>query len=116
MWQRPCHSPGEPVLTKLPNGDTIYLYDTAHLAFALGRTYNTIRQWEIAGILPSTPFRGNDRNRPTYTRLYTQEHIDVVVMYAEKYKTQKGRWISGTPFSKKCFEAFAELQKKYLGG
>ena len=111
-YRRPCFEPGEPILTTLPNGETVYLYDTGHLAFALGRTYSCIRQWEISGMLPPTPFRGKTVN----IRLYTQEQIDAVVMYAEKYRISNSIPLyRNKGFSKACFEAFAALQKKYLG-
>jgi hypothetical protein len=95
----------------LPNGETAELFDTDYLAHAMGRTYNTIRQWEIGGLLPPTPFRG----KQVYERFYTQEQINVVVTLAEKYQLFIGRKITQTMFPKRCFKEFAKLEKKYLG-
>ena len=42
---------------KLPKGEIIELFYIGTLANALGRTTNTIRKWEIAGVIPDPCFQ-----------------------------------------------------------
>lgn len=95
----------------LPNGETVELFFIGRLATALGRDANTIRKWEIAGILPSTCFR--DR---LGDRLYTAEQIEAVVKVAEKCKLMQGRRMCDTSFTKRVTEEFKRLEEKYKGG
>ena len=103
---------GYKTTTKLPNGEVLELFDTNYLCRALGKDYFIIRRWELCGILPKTCFMRYD----TYWRLYSQEQIKAIVENFEKYYVGKTYSISRTLFPKKCHEAFATLQKKYLGG
>ena len=62
---------------RLPSGETIELFYIGTLASALGRTTNTVRKWEIAGVIPDPCFQD-----PYGRRLYSQEQIDVIVKCA----------------------------------
>lgn len=97
------------VLYTLPNGKEIKLYYINRLAADLGRTVNTIRQWEIAGIIPPTCFRSSNN-----MRLYSQEQIDAVVRCAEKAFIKPGRSIAQTQFTPWVFKEFEMLKKKYM--
>lgn len=99
-----------PVKFTLPNGETVDLFYIGALAEALGRSSQTVRQWEISGILPDPMFR--DKNN---RRLYTQEQIDVIVECAEKAKISRGRPINSSTFSTNCYKRLEELKRKYRG-
>lgn len=85
------------------------LFYVGHLAFALGRSVQTIRKWEIAGIIPPTIFK-DKFNR----RLYTQEQIGIMVTVAEECAIKQGSSIANTPFSRRVHKAIDLLNKKYL--
>ena len=96
---------------KLPNGQVIELFYIGNLANALGRTTNTIRKWEIAGVIPDPCFQdANGR------RLYSQEQIDAIVRCAEKAKIKQGLSIANTSFSQWCHKELDALKEKYKGG
>ena len=96
---------------KLPNGQVIELFYIGTLANALGRTTNTIRKWEIAGVIPDPCFQdANGR------RLYSQEQIDAIVRCAEKAKIKQGLSIANTSFSQWCHKELDALKEKYKGG
>ena len=89
--------------TSPKTGRKTTLYSIATLAEALGRTSQTIRKWEVAGILPETPFRLKGK------RMYSEEHIDAVVRCAEKAKISSGNPISNTNFSKNLYKEFERI-------
>lgn len=95
---------------KLPNGEVHDLFYIGTLAAALGRTSNTVRKWEIAGIIPDPCFKDSFGRR-----LYTQEQIDAIVKCAEESRIKQGQSISSTSFSKKCYKALEVLKNKYKG-
>ena len=96
---------------KLPNGEVIELFYIGTLANALGRTTNTIRKWEIAGVIPDPCFQdANGR------RLYSQEQIDAIVRCAERAKIKQGLSIANTSFSQWCHKELDKKKKKYKGG
>ena len=96
---------------KLPNGQVIELFYIGTLANALGGTTNTIRKWEIAGVIPDPCFQdANGR------RLYSQEQIDAIVRCAEKAKIKQGLSIANTSFSQWCHKELDALKEKYKGG
>ena len=92
----------------LPNGKKVTMYHIAVVAEALGRTPNAIRKWEIGAIIPPTGFR-DEANR----RLYTQEQIDCLVKRAEECKLKTGKPMYRSPFTKRVFQDFEELNAKY---
>lgn len=93
---------------KLPNGETIELFYIGALASALGRDPNTIRRWEIAGIIPDPCFKDKMGKR-----LYSQEQIDVIVKCAERAKIKQGGSIANTSFSRWCHRELDRLREKY---
>lgn len=99
---------------KLPNGETLELFYIGALAEALGRDPNTIRRWEIAGVIPDPCFKDKFGKR-----LYSQEQIDAIVRCAERAKIKQGGSFSNTSFSKWCYRELDKLKVKYtsiLGG
>lgn len=96
---------------KLPNGQVVDLFYIGSLASALGRDSNTVRRWEIGGIIPDSCFRDKFGKR-----LYTQEQIDVIVKCAERAKIKQGASIANTSFSLWCHRELDKLKKKYKGG
>lgn len=93
------------------NGEELELFYIERLATELGRTPQTIRKWEISGILPKPLFRDKQGRR-----LYTLEQIDVIVECAEKSNLRQGYSVANTNFSNRVFKALDELNKKYTGG
>lgn len=96
---------------RLPSGETIELFYIGTLASALGRTTNTVRKWEIAGVIPDPCFQD-----PYGRRLYSQEQIDVIVKCAERAKIKQGSSIANTSFSQWCHKELEKLKEKYKGG
>lgn len=90
-------------------GEEIDLYYISALADALGRTTQTIRKWEIAGVIPNSCFRDKGKNR-----LYTKEQIDIIVEIAEECYIKQGSSIADTSFSKKVHKALEEHNKRYI--
>ena len=77
------------------NGEELELFYVDRLASELGRTPQTIRKWEVSGILPKPIFK--DKNN---RRLYSQEQIDAIVECAEKSNVRQGYSVANTNFSK----------------
>ena len=92
------------------NGEKIDLFYINELATAIGREPQTIRKWEVSGVLPKTAFKDKYGRR-----MYTREQINVVVEYAERYGITQGRSIANTSFKARIHKAFEDLNKKYFG-
>ena len=99
---------GKEIPYTTPTGKQTTLYNIAVLAEAVGRTSQTIRKWEVAGIIPPTPFKQNGR------RLYSKEHIDAVVKCAESSHIMQGSLISNTAFSKKLQREFDKIYNAFF--
>ena len=93
------------------NGEEIELFYVDRLASELGRTPQTIRKWEVSGILPKPIFR--DKNN---RRLYSQEQIDTIVDCAEQSNVRQGYSVANTNFSVRVFKALQEINQKYVEG
>ena len=93
-----------------PTGVHTKLYNIQVLAEELGRTPQTIRKWEIGGVIPPTPFKENGR------RLYSKEHIDAIVKCAETSHIKQGSMISSTAFPQKVYREFQRINKLFFGG
>lgn len=93
------------------NGEEIELFYVDRLASELGRTPQTIRKWEVSGILPKPIFK--DKNN---RRLYSQEQIDAIVDCAEQSNVRQGYSVANTNFSVRVFKALHEINNRYLGG
>jgi len=85
------------------------LFYISALAYALGRSEQTIRKWEIAGVIPNTLFKDKFGRR-----MYTQTQIDIIVSIAEECKIKQGLSIANTSFSTKVHKALAEHNKIYM--
>ena len=90
------------------NGEEVTLYPISKLASELGRSTQTIRKWEVAGILPQPIFK--DKNG---RRLYSLEQIEAIVDCAIKSNVRQGYSVANTNFSPKVFKALEEINKKY---
>lgn len=85
------------------------LYGINVVATQLGRTSQTIRKWEIAGVIPKTPFKINGR------RLYCKEQIDILIACAEKARISTGKSISSTSFTSNVEKQWSLLFKQIFG-
>lgn len=85
------------------------LYNINVLANSLGRTSQTIRKWEIAGVIPKTPFKLDGK------RMYCTEQIKIIVECAEKAQISSGKNMSQTTFTKNVFKKWNELFKEIFG-
>lgn len=85
------------------------LYNIGVVAEAIGRTSQTIRKWEVGGVIPPTPFKQNGK------RLYSKEHIDAIVQCAEKSKIMQGsKNTSQTMFSKRLYKEFQKVNDLFF--
>ena len=100
------------VLYTVPStGRQIELFYISTLAYELGRTTNTVRKWEIAGVIPDPLFK--DKNG---RRLYSKEQIDVIVQCAIDSKIKQGLSLNNTSFEAKVHRRLKKLNATYLGG
>lgn len=97
-----------PKVFKFPNGNTIEVYTIGELCYEVGRTPDTVRKWELSGILPPTCFRDKRGHR-----LYTQEQIDVIRLCAEKSNLGQGR-NSLLKFKRYVNKELKKLETKYI--
>lgn len=93
------------------NGEEVELFYIDRLATELGRTPQTVRKWEVSGILPKPIFKDK-----LGRRLYSQEQIDAIVECAERSNVRIGYSIANTNFSVRVHEALQKINNKYLGG
>ena len=89
-------------------GKSTTLYNINVAAEAIGRTPQTIRKWEVGGIIPPTPFRQQGK------RLYSKEHIDALVKCAEEAKIRQGVNIMQTSFSKRLYKEFEVINDLFF--
>lgn len=100
---------GKEIPYKSPvTGRETKLYNIATVAEYLGRTSQTIRKWEIGGVIPKTPFSINGQ------RLYSTEHIDAIIRCAEKAHLKQGSRVSKTYFSRYVYEEFARVNELFF--
>ena len=92
-------------------GEEIELFYIDSLASELGRTPQTVRKWEVSGILPKPIFKDKHGRR-----LYSREQINAIVDCAEKSNVRIGYSIANTNFSVRVHKALTEINNKYLGG
>lgn len=90
-------------------GEQLELFYIGTLAEMLGRTNQTVRKWEISGILPDSLFRD-----PAGRRMYTMEQIRAIVECAEQSNIRQGYSVANTNFSPRVYKALEEVNKKYL--
>lgn len=94
---------------RLPDGRTVDLYSIGELAFRIGRTTDTVRKWEIAGIIPATCFHNKYG-----CRLYTLEQINMIVDTATECRISRGRCIATSGFPEKLARRMKPLIDSYL--
>lgn len=98
---------GRAITYTSPTGKETTLYNIGMIADAIGRTSQTIRKWEISGIIPPTPFKQGTK------RLYSKEHVECLVRNVEKYHVTMGVRISKS-FSKKVYKEFQEINDYFF--
>lgn len=97
------------------NGKKHMLYPISVLAKSLSdalgdeRTTQTIRKWEVQGIIPPAIFRVGQK------RLYAQEQIDIICNIAKECNIRQGVSLSLTNFSVRVFEEMRAINRKLLG-
>lgn len=91
---------GTPVM-KRAKGKPIELWTMGAIARAMGRSFDTMRQWEKNGRLPPAPFRfrvaKGPRGEPCYRRYYSERSIRAAIDCAEEagfYETSRIDWSS----------------------
>lgn len=95
-------------VTTVINGEEVTLYPISRLATELGRSTQTIRKWEIGGILPQPIFKDKHGRR-----LYSLEQIEAIVECAIKSNVRQGYSVANTNFSPRVYKALEEINKKY---
>lgn len=95
-------------------GKELRLYPIGKLVSELGksgyyRDAQTIRKWEVAGVIPQTPFRFGGK------RLYAMEQIEAICQIAKECDIRQGVAIGKTDFSERVFEELREVNKNLLG-
>lgn len=88
-------------------GRSTTLYNIGVAAEAIGRTTQTVRKWEISGVIPPTPFKQKGK------RLYSKEHIDVMVECAERYKIAQGSR-NYSSFSHRLYKEFQKVNDLFF--
>ena len=89
-------------------GRSTTLYNIGVVAEAIGRTSQTIRKWEVGGVIPPTPFKQKGK------RLYSKEHIDAIVKCAESARIKQGSGVNQTFFSKKLYKEFQKVNDLFF--
>lgn len=95
-------------LMTLPNGIQVELFPIGVLAQNLGRTTQTVRKWEISGVLPRTLFKNS-----MGTRLYTKDQIKIIVEEAERCQISAGSGYSLSKFKDRVAKRLTRINKKY---
>lgn len=75
----------KPCETITLNGKTLDLYYIGTLAEHLGRSSQTVRKWELGGVIPRTIFI-----KKGTIRMYSMEQINILVKCAEEAKLKQG--------------------------
>ena len=99
---------GKAVPYTSPTGVQTTLYNIATAAEAIGRTPQTLRKWEVGGIIPLTPFKLHGR------RMYSTEHIDALVECAEQSHIRPGVRIQDTAFSAHMFKWYEKIYNRFF--
>lgn len=89
-------------------GRSTTLYNIGVVAEAIGRTSQTIRKWEVGGVIPPTPFKQKGK------RLYSKEHIDAIVKCAESSRIMQGSRVSQTTFTKRLYKEFQKVNDLFF--
>ncbi len=92
------------------NGVEVVMYTIGDLAQELGRESQTIRKWEMNGVIPPTRFR--DR---TNKRLYPEKLVKMIKQISEEEGVTQGVSFEATNFSARVAKAFKEVEAELLG-
>lgn len=96
-------------------GKKVLLYPISTLASELtrvlkeNRTTQTIRKWEVKGVLPNATFRFKGK------RFYAEEQIRTICKVAKECNIKQGASLTLTNFSIRVKEELAEVNKELLG-
>lgn len=90
------------------DGSTLKLYYIGALSKATGKSVNTIRLWELNGVIPETCFRDSSG-----ARLYSLEQIKIITEAVKKYRPRRGTLIASTLFSNVLRKQLLELYEDY---
>ena len=66
---------------------TVSMYTLGQLSYKLNLQPQTIRKWEIQGIIPPPTYRSRGRHR-----LYTEFEVDIILKVYTKYKSENEHW------------------------
>lgn len=91
------------------NGVDVEMYSIGELAKELGRESQTIRKWEIGGIIPPTRFRDNAKRR-----LYPLQIVKGMKMIVDEEDITQGVSFETTDFTKRVEKLFREVEKELL--
>jgi hypothetical protein len=90
----------------------IMLYPISYLAFKLSkalkdeRTTQTIRKWEVNGVIPPSIFRIGTK------RLYSAEQVETICRVAKECNIRQGSSASLSEFSNKIFVELKKVNDK----
>ena len=91
----------------------ITLFPIAKLSQALTdvdipRDTQTIRKWEVKGVIPPSIFRSGGK------RLFSKEQIDCIVRVAKECDIKQGNSIASTEFIQKVWDELSKINTKYI--
>jgi DNA-binding transcriptional MerR regulator len=97
----------------IPNVGKVKLYPISKVAQALTdagipRDTQTVRKWEVRGVIPRALFRFGGK------RLYSKEQIDTIVRVAVECNLRQGLSIAETDFINEVWEAMEKVNAKYI--
>jgi hypothetical protein len=93
-------------------GRTVQFFPIGALAKALNRKARTVRQWEVIGLLPVSPWRSPSEHERGKQRLYSRELIEAIVQIAREegvLHPYLGANISQTAFRDRVYELFVRV-------
>lgn len=91
-------------------GKEVQMYTIGELADALGRESQTVRKWEIAGVIPKTLFRDKAKRR-----LYPQDIVEGLKAIGVSEEITQGVSFQNTQFKEKAHALFKKVEKELLG-
>jgi len=100
-----------PVKTYKINGENIELFKIGELASSVGKSVETIRKWELTGLIPKAGFRDKSSRR-----LYLKEEIDSLVKIVIEEKPYRGRSMASTKMKSRTYNEWGKIRKSMLGG
>lgn len=91
----------------------IKLYPIAKLSQALTdadipRDTQTIRKWEVKGVVPKAIFRSGQK------RLFSKEQIECIVRVAVECNIKRGSSIQNTEFIQRVWEELDKINTNYI--